>query len=241
LIFGTCQTAVSIDGKHICIKCFPKSGSLYFNYKGYILVVLLACADANALFTTVHVRGFSKNSDGSVFRASTLGQMLEKEELHIPFPTSLPMDDSDETFPYYFAADKLFTLKINLMRPNSGRMPTNKRHIFNYRLSHARKSVECAFGILNAKFKISEGPICCKETVNSIVKASVVLHNFIRTQEGMFCGGEKFTVNQSSHHILNEEDDGRQRLLRAQLLRNQLADYFLTPAGAISSQWSYVS
>jgi hypothetical protein len=77
--------------------------------------------------------------------------------------------------------------------------------------------------------------------VNSIIKASVVLHNFIRTREGLFCeGGENFAVNQSSHHILNE-DDGRQRLSRAQLLRNRLADYFLTPAGAISSQWSYVS
>jgi hypothetical protein len=45
------------------------------------------------------------NSDGSVFRASTLGKMLENEELRIPFPTSLPLDDSGETFPYYFVAD----------------------------------------------------------------------------------------------------------------------------------------
>jgi hypothetical protein len=36
-----------------------------------------------------------------VFWASTLGEMLEKEELHIPFLTSLPLDDSGETFPYY--------------------------------------------------------------------------------------------------------------------------------------------
>jgi hypothetical protein len=55
----------------------------------------------------------------------------------------------------------------------------------------------------------------------------------------MFCeGAENYAVNQSSH-ILNDDDDGRQRLARAQRLRNQLADYFLTPAGAIPSQWSY--
>jgi hypothetical protein len=77
--------------------------------------------------------------------------------------------------------------------------------------------------------------------VNSVVKASVVLYSFIRTREGLFCeGGENFAVNQSSHHILNE-DNGRQRLSRAQLLRNRLADYLSTPAEAISSQWSYVS
>jgi hypothetical protein len=225
---------------NIRIKCFPKSGSLYFNYKGYISVVLLACADADALFTTVHVGDFGKNSDGSVIGASTLGQMLEKEGLHISFPTSLPMDDSGETFPYYFVAHEAFPLKVNLMRTCPRRMLTNKRRIFNYSLSRARKSVEFAFGILNAEFKISEGPTTCKEeTVNSIIKASVVLHNFIRTREGLFFEGRaNFAVNQSSHHILNEEYDGRQRLSRAQLLQHRLADYFLTPAGAISSQWS---
>jgi hypothetical protein len=91
---------------------------------------------------------------------------------------------------------------------------------------------------------ISEGAICCKkETVNSIIKASVVLHNFIRTREGLFCeGAENHAANHSSHHILNDDDDDdRQRLLRAQLLQNQLADYFLKPAGAIPYQWSYIN
>jgi hypothetical protein len=34
-----------------------------------------------------------------VFRAFTLREMLEKEELLIPFPTSLPLDDSGKYFP----------------------------------------------------------------------------------------------------------------------------------------------
>jgi hypothetical protein len=68
--------------------------------------------------------------------------------------------------------------------------------------------------------------------LNSVIKASVALHNFIRTREGLFCeGAENYAVNQSSHHILNDDDDaGRQRLSKAQRLRNQPADYFLTPA-----------
>jgi hypothetical protein len=74
----------------------PKPGSLYFNYKGYFSVILV-CADADALFTRVHVGDFGKNSDGSVLRASTLGEKLEKKELHTPFPTSIPLDDSRET------------------------------------------------------------------------------------------------------------------------------------------------
>jgi hypothetical protein len=56
----------SIDGEHGRIKYFPKAGSLYFNYKGYFSVILLACADADALFTAALVGDFGKNSDGSV-------------------------------------------------------------------------------------------------------------------------------------------------------------------------------
>jgi hypothetical protein len=120
---------------------------------------------------------FGKDSDGSVFRASTLGQMLEKEKLHIPFPTSLQLDDSSKKFPYYFVTDEAFPLKIYLMRPYPRRMMTNERRIFNYRLYHARK--KCRMCIWCAKFKIFEGPICCEEeTVNSVVKASVCLPQF---------------------------------------------------------------
>jgi hypothetical protein len=50
---------------------------------------------------------------------------------------------------------------------------------------------------------------------------------------------ENYALNQSSH-ILND-DDGRQRLSRALRLRNHLADYFLTPAGAFLLQWSYIN
>jgi hypothetical protein len=52
-------------------------------------------------------------------------------------------------------------------------------------------------------------------------------------------GAKNYAENQSNHHVLNEDyDDGSQRLSRVQRLRNQLVDYFLTPAGAIPSQWS---
>jgi hypothetical protein len=223
------------DGKHIHMKRFRKSGSLYFNYKGYFSVVLLACTGANALFTTAHVGDFSKNSDGSVLRVSTLGRMLEMEELHIPCPASLPMDESGKTFPYYFVADEAFLLKVNLMRPYPRRMLTNKRPVFNYRLSRARKSVECTIGILTVKFKIFMGQICCKEeTVISIVKASVILLNCKRIQDGVVCeAGKSFAVYQSAFPTENKEDGRQQTLTRAQLLRSHLADYFLTPAKAI--------
>lgn len=121
----------------------------------------------------VHVGDFSENRDGSLIRASTIEEALEKEELHILLPTSLPLDDSGETFSHYLAADEAFPL-IKLMRLYLRRMLTNKRFILNCTLSRAQKSVEYAFGLLNAKFKISEGPICHKEE-DSVVKEFVLL------------------------------------------------------------------
>jgi hypothetical protein len=64
---------------------------------------------------------------------------------------------------------------------------------------------------LPAKFKIFKGPICCKEeTAISIVKASVALHNVIRTQERVFCEvGESFAVSQPFLLNMKKVTDGR--------------------------------
>jgi hypothetical protein len=65
----------SIDGKHICIKWVPKTGSLYFKYKGYFSVILLSCADANGLFITVCVEDV-----GFVFRACIFGKCWRRKD-----------------------------------------------------------------------------------------------------------------------------------------------------------------
>jgi hypothetical protein len=73
----------------------------------------------------------SERTAMDVFRASTLEEMLQKEELHIPLPASLPLDDSGETFPCYFIADEVFPLRTNLMRSYPRRMLTNKKVYLN--------------------------------------------------------------------------------------------------------------
>lgn len=67
---------VAIDGKHFRIKCLPNTGSTYFNYKGYFSIVLMACVDADGLFTTIDVGEVGRNSDGALFRTSNLGRAL---------------------------------------------------------------------------------------------------------------------------------------------------------------------
>ena len=70
------------------------------------------------------------------------------------------------------------------MRPFARNALTNERHIFNYRLSRARRVVENAFGIL-VLVLVNQWRFyhCCiylnPNNVTTIVKAIVVLHNIL--------------------------------------------------------------
>lgn len=63
---------------------------------------------------------------------------------------------------------------------------------FCRRLSRARRTIENAFGILVARFRIFHKVIrAAPETVDAIVKATICLHNFIKSQQSdaqMYCG-----------------------------------------------------
>jgi hypothetical protein len=93
----------------------------------------------------------------------------------------------------------------------------------------------------------SQEGIISKELVNVVSYCRQNMIEVFRafmetTREGLFCeGAENYAVNQSGLHSLNDDDDVRQRLSRARHLRNQLAHYFLAPAGTIPPQWSYIN
>jgi len=102
----------AIDGKHFRIKCPPKSGSTFFNYKCFFSIVLMASVDADGLFTTVDVGEVGRNSDAGVFRSSGLGRCLESGTLNLPSPKPLPSTNNNEHFPFYFVVDEAFPLKF---------------------------------------------------------------------------------------------------------------------------------
>lgn len=226
----------SIDGKHFRIQKFNNTGSQYYNYKGYFSVVLLACVDADGIFTTIDVGEIGRNSDGGVFRSSSLGQLLVKNKLKIPKPAAMPNDATN--FPFYFIGDQAFPLKKNLMRPYPQKTLDNERRVFNYRISRARKSVECAFGMLVSKFTIFQRPLLCKEkTAVSVIKAACVLHNFIKITEGTFSIAQFAKPNCVSSEDL--DNDNVNLGLPARELRNYLKDYFLRPENALPWQQNY--
>ncbi|KAJ8874169.1 hypothetical protein PR048_025011, partial [Dryococelus australis] len=79
----------SVDGKHIRIRSYDYSGSNNFNYVYYFSTVLMAPADADALFVTIDVGAPCRNIDGGVVRASRLGRSLSiAEEYHEAVPST---------------------------------------------------------------------------------------------------------------------------------------------------------
>lgn len=179
--FYNCLGAV--DGKHIAIRKPLLSGSSFFNYKQYFSIVLMATVDANYRFTTVNVGSMGRFSDGNIFANSPLGKMLHSGSLDLP--ESKPLPGQNTPLPYVFIGDEAFPLMLNLMRPYPKvRVTGNYRNkVFNYRLSRGRQTVESAFGILAARFRVYKKPFECKlETIDKIVLATIVLHNYLRTE-----------------------------------------------------------
>ena len=177
--FPNCLGA--LDGKHIAIKAPEHSGSMFFNYKGFFSIVLLALVDADYKFTVVDVGSNGRISDGGVLRESNLQAALDTNSLGIPPATSLP--GRGTPVPYVIVADEAFPLKENLIKPFPAKSLDDALRVFNYRLSRARRVSENAFGILVHRFQIFQSTIPLEpEKVVLIVLAAVALHNYLRTK-----------------------------------------------------------
>ena len=128
---------------------------MYYNYKGFSSVVLLALVDYDYKFLAVHVGCQGRISDGGVFRNSCLYPAFKNNEVNFPKPRALPntidnieVDNlpSPES-PFVFVADDAFSLSNFCMKPYNNRNQTELQRIFGYRLSRIRCVTENAFGI----------------------------------------------------------------------------------------------
>lgn len=87
--------------------------------------------------------------------------------------------------PFVFIGDEAFPLLQHLMKPYAANQLNIESEYFNKRLSRARKTVECAFGIIYSKWLILAKAIETNEkTAEMIIKAICVLHNTVIDREG---------------------------------------------------------
>lgn len=224
----------AVDGKHIRITCPFNSGSMYFNYKDYYSVVLMAVADSKYRFVFVNVGSYGKDCDSSIFKKSSLWKSIETDPQQLPEEKCLAGTESPKV-PYFFVGDEAFGLHKHLLRPFGGTHLTLEKRVFNYRLCRARRYVECAFGILTNKWRVFHRALNVHpDFAVDIVNACIVLHNFVRERDG-------YLVDDTTT-ITGLEDVPQENVTRgglsANTFRNILSKYFLSSVGAVPWQMS---
>ncbi len=242
----------ALDGKHIAMKCPNKAGSLYYNYKHFHSIILMALVDGDYKFSWVDVGSSGSAGDAQVFNNSELRENLEAGTLGLPNPAPLPGDDRD--MPYFIVADDAFALRSWLMKPFSKRFLTLDERIFNYRLSRARRIVENAFGILAHRFQcllttMRQTP----QTVTSIVLACICLHNLMRLR---YPAEQNQDVDQEDQHhnivpgawrlnqpLLDFQPRGvrgNRITVLAKSQRTYLSSYYNSPVGSVPWQMDMI-
>lgn len=212
----------AIDGKHIRIIKPLDSGSMYFNYKHFFSTVLLAVCDANYCFTYIDVGACGKSNDSTIFKYSELFKKLSQQSLNIPGPKPISAIRST-SLPYVIVGDEAFSLSENVMRPYRGKSLTKDKRIFNYRLSRARRYIECSFGILVNKWRIFHRPLNVDiEFAENIIKACCVLHNYVRLRDGYRYEHTLFETPLSGMRTITIRPSTRSRNTR-----DIFADYFM--------------
>ncbi|XP_041369700.1 protein ALP1-like [Gigantopelta aegis] len=237
----------ALDGKHIRIRCPSNAGSLYYNYKGYHSIVLMALVDADYKFLWVSCGANGFVSDAQLWNQCELKKAIEDKQIGFPDAEPLPGDDQDT--PYFLVGDDAFAPKTWMMKPFLRRNMANDERIFNYRLSRARRVTENAFGILANRFMCLLTTLRQKpDTVVAMVMACCSLHNIMRLRYKMF---QNVMVDQENedHQVVPgawrddvQLDDlealgpGNLATNEAKKQRLYLKQYYNSPVGAVPWQ-----
>ncbi|XP_064102690.1 uncharacterized protein LOC135212852 [Macrobrachium nipponense] len=136
----------ALDGKNVTIKKPKGGGSLYFNYKKFHSIILMALSDAKykPLFVDVGAGGAG---DGGTWHKCNLARDIANNRAGLPKDRNLP--NNDEPIPFHIVADDTW-----LMKPYSQQSQDPTEQIYSYRLSRTRRVVENAFGLLQMRWRV---------------------------------------------------------------------------------------
>lgn len=194
---------------------------------------MLAIADADYCFTAIDVGSYGANTDSNILKNSALGVKLRAGNLNIPQAQTLPYEETGKPMPFVIVGDEAFAQSEHIMRPYSKRNLSMKQRVCNYRISRARRLVECTFGILANKWRIFHRPLDVQtKLADDIVKSCCVLHNFVRRRDGIRVEDECYEcpLEGLSGHGLRADYSGIE-------VRDYFSNYFISPQGSLP--WQY--
>ena len=91
--FHHCMGA--LDGKHVAIRCPKGGGSIYYNYKGFHSIILMALVDADYKFSWADVGCSGSAGDAQIFNDCELKEAILADTIGFPEAEPLPYDDVD--------------------------------------------------------------------------------------------------------------------------------------------------
>ena len=216
----------------------------------------MAVCDANYCFSLVDIGGYGGENNASIFGGSEMGIAFKEGEMDIPEPESI----DNFTLPYVLVSDEIFKLKPWLMKPFPGKNLDHEKMIFNYRLSRCRRTIENAFGILAARWRILRSPIRASiSTVENITKACVCFHDYLKQTDNAFYVPNGFIDAEDNsgniipgnwRSIVDRDQSALQPIRRtgsnncrteAKLVRETFKDYFNSTRGSVPWQLKHVT
>jgi len=214
------------------------------SYKSWITVLQLQTffysITSRRRFIFIDTGANGKQSDGGTIFGSTLYHFLENFESAFKRPASF--GGSGKEVPFVILGDKALPLKTYLMKPFARKDVSREERVFSYRLSQARRCVECAFGILITKWRSvnkaietnvdkAESTVRCISLLhNIIIYLEATTHNHSLLQETSQIRGSRRAKTNVSGKPFSQSSKG------ATDVRNAFKPYFNGPTAAILSQ-----
>ena len=236
----------ALDGKHVPLKKPKNAGSLFYNYKKFHIIILMALADASYKFLYVDVGAEGGAGDAGTWFRCGLNSAIEDNR--VGFPEDRPLPNDDTPIPFHIVGDDAFALKPWLMKPYSHHSQLHQERIYSYRLSRARRVVENAFGLLQARMRVF-GTTMQQEpqVVKTITMCACVMHNLILErnpfshtevdhEDGLHnlqpgAWRDEVSIMQGLQHL-----HGQNYTRQAKGIRDYLSHYYTSEAGAVPWQ-----
>ncbi|XP_064077724.1 uncharacterized protein LOC135195397 [Macrobrachium nipponense] len=183
----------------------PKGGgSLYFSYKKFHSIVLMALSDAKYRFPFIDVGAEGGVGDGGTWQKCNLARAITYNRAGLPQDRNLPNDD--EPIPF-IVVDDAFALKSWMMKPYSHQSQDPTERLYSYRLSRARFVVENAFSLVQMRWRVFRTTMqpdvkVCK----NITLCTYVMHNL--ALQHYPCAGNNVDQEDQHHNVVQYLEAG---------------------------------
>ncbi|XP_006604141.2 putative nuclease HARBI1 [Glycine soja] len=191
-----------IDGTHIRV-CVPSHlQGVYIGRKGYTTTNVMAVCDFSMCFTFVWAGWEGSAHDTKIFM-----EALRKLALHFAHPPQGKYYLVDSGYPTFMGFLGLYKkTRYHIPQFRIGPRIRGRVEVFNYYHSSLRSTIEHAFDLCKARWKIlgNMSPFALK-TQNQIIVACMTIHNFIQRNDKS--DGEFDSLDEDNEYIDTDEDE----------------------------------